>query len=112
VLHRTEELHKTEVPRRTEELHKTEVLHKTVVPKDMKAIHRSMAAGMTEELSKIAAHRMAARKMSTRRMAAYRMVARRMATRKSVGKIAGAAHKFGEPSRRSIHSLANRKSPS
>ena len=106
MLHRTEEL------RRTEELHKTEVLHKTVVPKDMKAIHRSMAAGMTEELSKIAAHRMAARKMSTRRMAAYRMVARTMATRKiAVGKIAGAAHKFGEPSRRFIHSLANRKSP-
>ena len=97
---------------RTEELHRTEVLHKTVVPKGMKAIHRSMVAGMTEEQSKIAAHRMATRKMSARRMAAYRMAPRRMAARKiAAGKIAGAAHKFGEPSRRSIHSLANRKSP-
>ena len=98
-------------------LHKTEVLHKTVVPKGMKAIHRSMAAGMTEELSKIAAHRMAARKMSARRMAARRIAARRMSARRmavrkiAAGKIAGAAHKFREPSRRSIHSLANRKSP-
>ena len=106
----------------TEELRRTEVLHKTVVPKGMKAIHRSMAAGMTQELSKIAAHRMAARKitarkitarrMAARRMAARRMAARRMAARKiAAGNIAGAAHKFREPSRRSIHSLANRKSP-
>ena len=102
---------------KTEELRRTEVLHKTVVPKGMKAIHRSMAAGMTEELSKIAAHRMAARKMSARRMAARRIAARRMSARRmavrkiAAGKIAGAAHKYREPSRRSIHSLANRKSP-
>ena len=101
----------------TEELRRTEVLHKTVVPKGMKAIRRSMAAGMTQELSKIAAHRMAARKITARRMAARRMAARRMAARRmaarkiAAGNIAGAAHKFREPSRRSIHSLANRKSP-